>query len=107
MHIENEAAGSVIGKGGQKVGEIRKISGAQVKAKLLWNSVEFLYFLMPSFQVHISTEEEQTAEGERTVTLTGTPESVLLAQFLVQSNIDLFKKDHQQVGLFTSIREQL
>ena len=31
MRIENEAAGSVIGKGGQKVGEIRKISGAQVK----------------------------------------------------------------------------
>ena len=30
MRIENEAAGSVIGKGGQKVGEIRKISGAQV-----------------------------------------------------------------------------
>merc|ERR1719347_420027 len=74
MHIENEAAGSVIGKGGQKVGEIRKISGAQV---------------------HISTEEEQTAEGERTVTLTGTPESVLIAQFLVQSNIDLYKRDHQ------------
>ena len=46
--------------------------------------------------MHISTEDEQTAEGERTVTLTGTPESVLLAQFLVQSNIDLFKKDHQQ-----------
>ena len=37
MHIENEAAGSVIGKGGQKVGEIRKISGAQVKAKLPWD----------------------------------------------------------------------
>ena len=30
MKIENEAAGSVIGKGGSKVGEIRKISGAQV-----------------------------------------------------------------------------
>ena len=43
--------------------------------------------------MHISTEEEQTTEGERTVTLTGTPESVLLAQFLVQSNVDLFKKD--------------
>ena len=54
---------------------------------------------MPPLQVHISTEEEQTSEGERTVTLTGTPESVLLAQFLVQSNIDLFKKDHQQVSL--------
>ena len=47
----------------------------------------------PPPQVHISTEEEQTTEGERTVTLTGTPESVLLAQFLVQSNVDLFKKD--------------
>ena len=45
--------------------------------------------------MHISTEEEQTAEGERTVTLTGSPEAVLLAQFLVQSNIDMFKKDHQ------------
>ena len=30
MKIENEAAGMVIGKGGSKVGEIRKISGAQV-----------------------------------------------------------------------------
>ena len=48
-----------------------------------------------SSQVHISTEEEQTAEGERTVTPTGSPEAVLLAQFLVQSNIDMFKKDHQ------------
>ena len=39
MHIENEAAGSVIGKGGQKVGEIRKISGAQVPpAKLALES---------------------------------------------------------------------
>ena len=47
------------------------------------------------FQVHISTEEEQTPEGERTVTLTGSSEAVLLAQFLVQSNIDMFKKDHQ------------
>ena len=97
MRIENEAAGSVIGKGGQKVGEIRKISGAQVKVKLIAWKLEMIN--EPLLQVHISTEEEQTAEGERMVTLTGTPESVLLAQFLVQSNIDLFKKDHQQVGL--------
>ena len=62
---------------------------------------------MPPLQVHISTEEEQTSEGERTVTLTGTPESVLLAQFLVQSNIDLFKKDHQQVGPLKSVGWQL
>jgi len=72
MMIDNAVAGSVIGKSGSKVGEIRKISGAQV---------------------HISTEDEMTQGGERVVTLSGTPESVLLAQFLVQSNIDLYKRD--------------
>ena len=40
LRIENEAAGSVIGKGGQKVGEIRKISGAQVKVKFPGNKVD-------------------------------------------------------------------
>merc|ERR1712106_418871 len=72
MLIDNAVAGSVIGKSGSKVGEIRKISGAQV---------------------HISTEDEMTPGGERIVTMCGTPESVLLAQFLVQSNIDLYKRD--------------
>jgi len=72
MMIDNAVAGSVIGKSGSKVGEIRKISGAQV---------------------HISTEDEMTPGGERVVTMSGTPESVLLAQFLVQSNIDLYKRD--------------
>merc|ERR1712123_180438 len=72
MLIDNAVAGSVIGKSGSKVGEIRKISGAQV---------------------HISTEDEMTPGGERVVTMCGTPESVLLAQFLVQSNIDLYKRD--------------
>jgi hypothetical protein len=37
MRIENAAAGSVIGKSGQKVGEIRKISGAQVMDTWLVN----------------------------------------------------------------------
>jgi len=75
MHIDNTVAGSVIGKSGSKVGEIRKISGAQV---------------------HISTEDELTQGGERVVTLCGTPESVLLAQFLVQSNIDLYKREMER-----------
>ena len=72
MRISNDLAGSVIGKSGAKVAEIRKISGAAV---------------------HISTEEEMTVAGERVVTITGTAESVLLAQFLVQSNIDLYRRE--------------
>jgi len=72
MSVESALAGSVIGKSGSKIGEIRRISGAQV---------------------NISAEEEMSQAGERIVTLTGTPESVLLAQFLVQSNIDLSKRE--------------
>ena len=74
MMISNDVAGSVIGKSGTKVAEIRKISGAGV---------------------HISTEDEVTSEGERVVTMTGTKESVLLAQFLVQSNIEFFRRERE------------
>jgi len=72
MMIENEVAGSVIGKGGAKVAEIRQMSGANVS---------------------INTEGEVTDTGERMVLIKGTAESVLLAQFLVQSNIDMFQRE--------------
>jgi len=72
MKIENDVAGTVIGKHGIKVAEIRQISGANV---------------------NINTEDEVTEAGERIVVIKGSPESVLLAQFLVQSNIDLYKKE--------------
>jgi hypothetical protein len=57
---------------GQKVEEIQRMSGAQV---------------------HIS-EQVQT-NGDCLVTLSGSEESILLAQFLIQSNIDLIMKDRQ------------
>ena len=77
MMIENEVAGSVIGKSGSKVAEIRQMSGAHVS---------------------INTEGEVTPAGERLVLIKGTPEAVLLAQFLVQSNIDMFKKERVYGG---------
>jgi len=72
MRIDNEIAGYVIGKQGAKVTEIRQISGASV---------------------NISTEDEASEEGVRVLVLKGSPESVLLAQLLVQSNVDLYKKE--------------
>merc|ERR1719369_2631166 len=75
MRINNDVCGSIIGKGGGKIAEIRRISGATV---------------------HISSEDELTDAGERIVSLVGSPESVLLAQFLVQSNIDLHMKDKSE-----------
>ena len=77
MMISNDVAGSVIGKSGSKVAEIRKISGAGV---------------------HISTEDEVTNTGERLVTMSGSPDSVLLAQFLVQSNIEFFRREREGSG---------
>jgi len=77
MRIENEVAGSVIGRSGSKVAEIRKISGAHV---------------------NVNTEDEVTEQGERIVIIRGSPESVLLAQFLVQSTIDLYRKDRSMGG---------
>ena len=74
MKIGDGVAGYVMGKNGSKVGEIRQISGANVT---------------------ISTEEEISESGERmrSVVIKGTAESALLAQFLIQSNIDICKKE--------------
>ena len=74
MKIADGVAPYVMGKNGSKVGEIRQISGANVT---------------------ISTDEEISESGERmrSVIIKGTAESALLAQFLIQSNIDIWKKE--------------
>ena len=81
MMIANDVAGSVIGSKGSKVAEIRKISGAGV---------------------HISTEDEVTPSGERRVTMSGTPDSVLLAKFLVTSNIEFYRREREGGGMAAS-----
>ena len=60
--IPNGLIGCVIGKGGSKINEIRQLSGANIK---------------------ISNSEEGTKN--RTVTITGTPEAIHLAQYLISA----------------------
>ncbi len=76
MPVSAEMVGVIVGKGGAKMGEIRRISGAQL---------------------HVPAEEqltpEQRSRPERVITISGTQESILLAQFLIQSNIDMAIKD--------------
>lgn len=57
---------------GQKMDEIRRMSGAQV---------------------HISEQTNQN--GDRLITLSGAEESILLAQFLIQSNVDIILKEQR------------
>lgn len=62
MSIPNDLIGCIIGKGGAKINEIRQLSGATIK---------------------ISSSEE--GSKERTVSISGTPESINLAQYLINT----------------------
>ncbi|OQR71201.1 poly(rC)-binding protein 3-like, partial [Tropilaelaps mercedesae] len=62
MQIPNDLIGCVIGKGGAKINEIRQLSGATIK---------------------ISNTEE--GSKERCVSISGTPEAINLAQYLINT----------------------
>jgi len=78
MRIPNELIGCIIGKGGAKINEIRQLSGASIK---------------------ISNTEE--GSKDRMVAIAGTPESINLAQYLINTSTG-WRWDHQhqhQTGL--------
>ncbi|XP_074603504.1 poly(rC)-binding protein 3-like isoform X2 [Brevipalpus obovatus] len=64
MAIPNDLIGCIIGKGGAKINEIRQLSGATIK---------------------ISSSEE--GSKDRTVSISGTPESINLAQYLINTSL--------------------
>uniref|UniRef100_A0A1W7RA09 Poly(RC)-binding protein 3 n=1 Tax=Hadrurus spadix TaxID=141984 RepID=A0A1W7RA09_9SCOR len=68
MTIPNDLIGCVIGKGGAKINEIRQLSGATIK---------------------ISNTEE--GSKDRTVAISGTPEAINLAQYLINTSMELHK----------------
>ncbi|KAF4516893.1 hypothetical protein B566_EDAN011238 [Ephemera danica] len=72
MTVPNELIGCIIGKAGTKIAEIRQISGAMIR---------------------ISNCEERGdgASSDRTITITGNPEAVALAQYLINMSIELQK----------------
>ncbi|XP_025081551.1 poly(rC)-binding protein 3-like isoform X2 [Pomacea canaliculata] len=68
MAIPNDLIGCIIGRGGQKINEIRQVSGANIK---------------------ISNAEDGSAD--RKVTITGTPDTIGLAQYLISTSMELHK----------------
>jgi len=66
MAVPNELIGCIIGKGGTKIAEIRQISGAMIR---------------------ISNCEDRESSTERTITITGSAESVALAQYLINTRL--------------------
>ena len=70
MGVANELIGSIIGKGGSKIAEIRQMSGANI-------------------QISKGADKEPTAE--RQIQITGSPDSVALAKSLINMSLDLHK----------------
>jgi poly(rC)-binding protein 2/3/4 len=72
MSVPNELIGSVIGKGGSKIAEIRQMSGAMIR-------------------INRSDDPATAADEERQINISGNPDSVALAKSLINMSLDLHK----------------
>lgn len=70
--VTNETIGSVIGKGGSKIAEIRQMSGAMIR-------------------ISKSEDPEASPTTERQIQITGSSDSVALAKSLINMSLDLHK----------------
>ncbi|KAK1799700.1 hypothetical protein P4O66_006240 [Electrophorus voltai] len=78
--IPNDLIGSIIGRQGTKINEIRQVSGAQIK---------------------IGSQLDSTSD--RHVTITGTPISINLAQYLITSCLETAKSTAQSSSMSTPV----
>ncbi|XP_072396774.1 poly(rC)-binding protein 3 isoform X2 [Diabrotica undecimpunctata] len=69
MTVPNELIGCIIGKGGTKIAEIRQISGAMIRIS--------------------NCDDRETGTSDRTITITGNPDAVALAQYLINMRISM------------------
>ncbi|XP_018785052.1 PREDICTED: poly(rC)-binding protein 3 isoform X10 [Bactrocera latifrons] len=69
MTVSNDLIGCIIGKGGTKIAEIRQISGAMIRIS--------------------NCEEREGGNTDRTITISGNPDSVALAQYLINMRISM------------------
>jgi len=69
MTVPNDLIGCIIGKGGTKIAEIRQISGAMIRIS--------------------NCEEREGGSTDRTITISGNPDSVALAQYLINMRISM------------------
>ncbi|XP_063377134.1 poly(rC)-binding protein 3 isoform X3 [Cydia fagiglandana] len=78
MTVPNELIGCIIGKGGTKIAEIRQISGAMIRIS--------------------NCEEREGGSTDRTITISGNPDSVALAQYLINMSVELQKANLEGSG---------
>uniref|UniRef100_A0A336MFK0 CSON014746 protein n=1 Tax=Culicoides sonorensis TaxID=179676 RepID=A0A336MFK0_CULSO len=83
MTVPNDLIGCIIGKGGTKIAEIRQISGAMIRIS--------------------NCEEREGGNTDRTITISGNPDSVALAQYLINMSVELQKANLAQDASATSL----
>ncbi|CAH2007396.1 unnamed protein product [Acanthoscelides obtectus] len=71
MTVPNELIGCIIGKGGTKIAEIRQISGAMIRIS--------------------NCDDREGGSSDRTITISGNPDAVALAQYLINMSVELQK----------------
>ncbi|VEN44245.1 unnamed protein product [Callosobruchus maculatus] len=69
MTVPNELIGCIIGKGGTKIAEIRQISGAMIRIS--------------------NCDDREGGSSDRTITISGNPDAVALAQYLINMRITM------------------
>lgn len=79
MSVPNELIGSVIGKGGSKIAEIRQMSGAMIR-------------------ISKSDDPNTSPSTERQIMITGNADSVALAKSLINMSLDLHKASLERAG---------
>jgi len=87
MSIANELIGSVIGKGGSKIAEIRQMSGAMIR-------------------ISKSDDPDALPTTERHIKITGNPDSVALAKSLINMSLDLHNATPERRGLNEDERDK-
>ncbi|XP_023033036.1 poly(rC)-binding protein 3 isoform X4 [Drosophila willistoni] len=86
MTVSNDLIGCIIGKGGTKIAEIRQISGAMIRIS--------------------NCEEREGGNTDRTITISGNPDSVALAQYLINMSVELQKANLQEQAAQAAQQQQ-
>ncbi|XP_018914946.1 poly(rC)-binding protein 3 isoform X2 [Bemisia tabaci] len=73
LTVPNDLIGCIIGKGGSKIAEIRQISGAMIRIS--------------------NCEEREGGSTDRTISISGNPDAVALAQYLINMSVELQKQN--------------
>ncbi|KAK9720647.1 KH domain [Popillia japonica] len=97
MTVPNELIGCIIGKGGTKIAEIRQISGAMIRISNCddresgGTKIAEIRQISGAMIRISNCDDRESGVTDRTITISGNPDSVALAQYLINMSVELQK----------------